>query len=101
MSRLTSRNKPKGPKVSCVFCPQNAITESTLANRQCCGNCTVGRMVGVRGAPAQGRLLPTCHMRLLIHLLKCLSGTETWWELGQLEALCVEAVPFFAGDSLE
>lgn len=50
---------------------------------------------------ARGMLPHTRQMLLLIHLFKCLQGTETWWELGQLEALCVEAVPFFAGDGLK
>lgn len=60
-----------------------------------------GRAAGLRVAPAQGMLLYACQTRFLIPLLKCLQGADTWRELGQLEALCVEAVPFFAGDSLE
>lgn len=83
------------------FQEQTKGTQSVLrfTNRQCRGDCTVGRAV-VREQPQ----LKACSHTLsdvFTELLRCLQGTETWWELGQLEALCVEAVPFFAGDSFE
>lgn len=56
---------------------------------------------GSESSLAQGMLPHARPVLLLIQLFKCLQGTEIWWELGQLEALCVEAVPFFAGHSLE
>jgi hypothetical protein len=62
-----------------------------------------GRQVsGSEGSPASRRHAPAHPSNAFTDPSAQVSaGTETWRELSQLQALCVEAVPFFASNGLK